>query len=934
MNNSDKNSGESAAIFHVHVDEKATSSKQIKRKAERSSNTADSPPSCSSRQQRVKPEKEAVPQAVEEQNQPKTKVIQPKPKPSNRDGYGLQPVKFFRKGKEVDTRPNEPHREPRGKAWTPTKPSKPFGDEPSANWKILKPELNSAREKASPMHRQQQPTNNRKPFNSDDRNSTRKREDQQFRRPVVNGKVRKARHLMNSPPREEDDHHYKAIQRKPQRPPKGDGKRLKSKNGNHPNITKKMDNTKNERVVQVPQMQELRRPKPNKMVDAPPVEERRRPKSPENERRQPKIDSVVGVVLSAQDVWVTFFVYHFKQRRFSHLVQIKRDKFPESCQPAVWYRLLFRDDFDVIGYFRSLSPKDGDDFHKIDPRKVVVCQRRLTTRIRDEKVNFYMTATRKTQHAVDGIFLYKCRLGMLRVTRAQLVDDAEAGNDAQPQVDEVPERLKLWIWPSGKGDVNADGYFQVMRIDARIWVSNDPDSDTDASSVNGDTKLALSTEFSAWLDELVIDYHRANRLTDERLQLINQFVTELENGFRTETDKSTLNIKLFGSVLSGFGSNDCDIDLCLVDTGILKHQTEDGFISPERRKHWITQLVQYLRKSAMYTVISVAEARTPIVKFEHHGNDGFHGDISVENSLALHNTELLRLYSCFDDRVAPLGFAVKRLAKLYDINDASAGSISSYAYIVMLIHFLQRVDPPVLPFMQNKRDELKVEGWYVSFERDIPQFSASTKNTQSMAQLFYDFLHYYAFEFNMITDVAQIRVSKLYNKKIRNRGGDDSTRPRLCVEDPFDLDHNLTSGVREDTLQYILKCFRSAIRGMERFAEEHFSTKKEEDESSGKSPPKMDFDQLMRPFKPRRVVHLNNGGNNNNAAAASKKSEASSSTNAANGSTERHKHRRRNEDRKRKQQHQQQHNHHQQTEAAEVQEQQQSNGGVEEGSVE
>uniref|UniRef100_A0A183CEC1 PAP-associated domain-containing protein n=1 Tax=Globodera pallida TaxID=36090 RepID=A0A183CEC1_GLOPA len=693
-----------------------------------------------------------------------------------------------------------------------------------------------------------------------------------------------------------------------------------------------MDNTKNERVVPVPQIQELRRPKLNKMVDAPPVEERRRPKSPENERRHPKIDSVVGVVLSAQDVWVIFFVYHFKQRRFSHLVQIKRDKFPESCQPAVWYRLLFRDDFDVIGHFRSLSIKDGDDFHKIDPRKVVVCQRRLTTRIRDEKVNFFMTATRKTQCAVDGTFLYKCRLGMLRLTRAQLVDGAEAGNDAQPLVDEMPERLKLWIWPSGKGDVNADGYFQVMRVDARIWVSNDPDSDTDSSSVNGDTKLALSTEFSAWFDELVIDYHRANRLTDERLQLINQFVTELENGFRTETNKSSLNIKLFGSVLSGFGSNDCDIDLCLIDTGILEYQNENGFIPQERRKHWITQLVQYLRKSADYTVISVAEARTPIVKFEHHGNDGFHGDISVENSLALHNTELLRLYSCFDDRVAPLGFAVKRLAKLYDINDASAGSISSYAYIVMLIHFLQRVDPPVLPFMQNERIRDKVEGWNVSFERDLPQFSASAKNTQPMAQLFYDFLHYYAFEFNMITDVAQIRVSKPYNKKIRARGGEDSTRPRLCVEDPFDLDHNLTSGVREDTLQYILKCFRSAIRGMERFGEEHFSTKKEEDESSGKNPPKMDFDQLMRRFKPRRVVHLNNnnnGGNNNNAAAASKKSEASSSTNA-NGSIERQKRRRRNEEHQKKQQ---QHNHHQQTEAAEGQEQQQSKG-VEEGSVE
>ena len=75
--------------------------------------------------------------------------------------------------------------------------------------------------------------------------------------------------------------------------------------------------------------------------------------------------------------------------------------------------------------------------------------------------------------------------------------------------------------------------------------------------------------------------------------------------------------------------------------------------------------------------------------------------LSIDNTLAIHNSELLSLYTKFDERVAPLGFAIKCWAKLYGINDASLGSISSYAYIVMLIYYLQRCSPPVLPFLQE-----------------------------------------------------------------------------------------------------------------------------------------------------------------------------------------------------------------------------------------
>lgn len=48
-----------------------------------------------------------------------------------------------------------------------------------------------------------------------------------------------------------------------------------------------------------------------------------------------------------------------------------------------------------------------------------------------------------------------------------------------------------------------------------------------------------------------------------------------------------------------------------------------------------------------------------------------------------------------------LGYMMKRFAKVCLIGDASKGSLSSYAYVLMVIYYLQRCDPPVLPVLQE-----------------------------------------------------------------------------------------------------------------------------------------------------------------------------------------------------------------------------------------
>ena len=43
---------------------------------------------------------------------------------------------------------------------------------------------------------------------------------------------------------------------------------------------------------------------------------------------------------------------------------------------------------------------------------------------------------------------------------------------------------------------------------------------------------------------------------------------------------------------------------------------------------------------------------------------------------------------------------VKFYAKVCDMCDASRGSLSSYAYILLMLHYLQQCEPPVIPVLQ------------------------------------------------------------------------------------------------------------------------------------------------------------------------------------------------------------------------------------------
>ncbi|KAG8234435.1 hypothetical protein J437_LFUL014181 [Ladona fulva] len=160
----------------------------------------------------------------------------------------------------------------------------------------------------------------------------------------------------------------------------------------------------------------------------------------------------------------------------------------------------------------------------------------------------------------------------------------------------------------------------------------------------------------------------------------------------------------------------------------------------------INKLVTKLKKMpSIRNIVPIPSAKVPIIKFKHIYTQ-LEGDISLYNTLAQHNTQLLKMYSCIDERV-----------KLTDV--------------------------------QPKPEEIE-EGqdvWFYKDREKLPQiWPEYGKNKLSVGSLWLKMLRFYTEDFDFEEYVISIRqkqklfkFEKMWYKKA------------MAIEDPFDITHNL-----------------------------------------------------------------------------------------------------------------------------------------------
>ncbi|TKA77954.1 hypothetical protein B0A55_05795 [Friedmanniomyces simplex] len=174
-------------------------------------------------------------------------------------------------------------------------------------------------------------------------------------------------------------------------------------------------------------------------------------------------------------------------------------------------------------------------------------------------------------------------------------------------------------------------------------------------------------------------------------------------------------------------------------------------------------------------------------------------DLNVNNPLALENTRMIKTYVQLDDRIRPLAKIIKYWTKRRILNDAAGGgTISSYTWICMIISFLQRRDPPIVPSLQKadgKRAKcIRSEPSRFADDLDALQ-GCGDSNKETLAELLFHFFRHYGYEFNYSRNVVSVMEGRSLSREEKgwqpSNYHDKEARSRLCVEEPFTTTRNL-----------------------------------------------------------------------------------------------------------------------------------------------
>ena len=299
--------------------------------------------------------------------------------------------------------------------------------------------------------------------------------------------------------------------------------------------------------------------------------------------------------------------------------------------------------------------------------------------------------------------------------------------------------------------------------------------------------------------------------TDEIQERKKAIINHLKKRFNRKFNGSKMTA--FGSSESGLGLRNGDIDLCLEFKG-------------EKPKKVLTKIARMLREDGMEDVTLIAHAKVPIVKFV-DSRTKIPIDISINNSLAIHNTKLLKLYNDCDVRVRPFVLAIKHWALHRGICNAAYGTFSSYAWTLIALQSLQSCEPPVLPNIQQGENRIlqEVDGTtYDLTMNENPSELLNGENKSDIGNLIINFFEQFAVHWPWDKNVISVRSGNMIPRKAKQWNEEkpklidaltDENKLRLGkhslpVEDPFDHLHDLSRVLRTEGVMDIREEFLRA----------------------------------------------------------------------------------------------------------------------------
>lgn len=310
-----------------------------------------------------------------------------------------------------------------------------------------------------------------------------------------------------------------------------------------------------------------------------------------------------------------------------------------------------------------------------------------------------------------------------------------------------------------------------------------------------DLEASAIDQLSKDIEKTLFEQRPSSVMLKKRKGLFEHLKRTVERRFKGSS------LRQFGSSASGLSLSSGDMDLCLL-------------FNDQKPKKILRSISNTLRNQDMEDIQVISSAKVPIIKFTDERTK-IPVDISINNTLALHNTTLLKRYAEMDERIQNSILAVKYWASQRDVGDAARGTFSSYAWSLIMLQALQTTTPPVAPNIQSgkERTHLKVDGIeYDLTMSDNPEQLLKKKNSQSIGEIFTHFIKQLVLERPWEEHVLSIRSGQPISRKEKKwkygkphastavvTGG--KTRLGLHsfpVEDPFNHEHDLSRVLRPE----------------------------------------------------------------------------------------------------------------------------------------
>ncbi|XP_019722530.1 poly(A) RNA polymerase GLD2 isoform X2 [Hippocampus comes] len=249
-----------------------------------------------------------------------------------------------------------------------------------------------------------------------------------------------------------------------------------------------------------------------------------------------------------------------------------------------------------------------------------------------------------------------------------------------------------------------------------------------------------------------------------------------------------------GSTMSGLACRSSDADLCYV-LHVSKKMDPIAVLSSLQRIMSSMNLVERVR---------LIRATVPILRFKEKGSNLMF-DLNVNNIVGIRNTFLLKSYAYAEPRIRPLILVIKKWARHRQINDASQGTLSSYTLALMVLHYLQTLEKPVIPSLQMDFPECFDPSLEIDMipeaAQNIPRYHS--RNQSSLGTLLLGFLGYYATQFSWNNNVISVRAGKALPRHHHPNWKDKL----ICVEEPFEKKNVARAVHKQAKFDYIKSQF-------------------------------------------------------------------------------------------------------------------------------